>query len=78
MREMLRHRIRSGGPFTWADLCRCLRKFTVGRPDIAIRIERDKFSGKYNLHINHYISPPCVSYAHTACHLESWAKGKIL
>ena len=38
LREMLAHRIQSGGPLTWNDLCHCLRCPTVGRRDLANEI----------------------------------------
>ena len=38
LREMLAHRIQSGGPLTLNDLCRCLRRRTVGRSDLADKI----------------------------------------
>ena len=31
LREMLAHRIQSGGPLTWADLCHCLKCPAVDR-----------------------------------------------
>ena len=38
LREMLAHRMQSGGDLTWADLCCCLRIPAVGRNDLTIEI----------------------------------------
>ena len=38
LREMLAHRIQSGGPLTWPDLCKCLLHPTVRRRDLADQI----------------------------------------
>ena len=38
LRWMLAHRIQSGGPLTWADLCNCLKHPIVGRRDLADEI----------------------------------------
>ena len=46
LQKMMSHRITFGDPFTWADLCKCLRHSAVRRPDVANKIE-DKFDGKY-------------------------------
>ena len=35
LREMLAHRIQSGGSLTWADLSDCLRHPTIKRNDLA-------------------------------------------
>ena len=40
LREMLAHRIQSGGPLTWTDLCSCLRHSTVERNDLASKINQ--------------------------------------
>ena len=40
LREMLAHRIQSGGPLTWADLSSCLGQSTVGRRDLADEIDQ--------------------------------------
>ena len=40
LREMLAHRIQSGGPLTWADLSGCLRHPTVERNDLANDIDQ--------------------------------------
>ena len=40
LREMLAHRIQSGGPLTWADLSGCLRHPTVERNDLANGIDK--------------------------------------
>ena len=40
LREVLAHRIQSGGPLTWADLTTCLRHPTVGRRDLADKIDQ--------------------------------------
>ena len=39
LREMLAHRIQSGGPLTLADLCSCLRHPTVERNDLANKLD---------------------------------------
>ena len=44
LREMLAHRIQSGGPLTWADLCSCLRHPTVERNDLANEIDQGRLT----------------------------------
>ena len=39
LREMLAHRIQSGGPLTLSDLCQCLHHHTVRRSDLADKIQ---------------------------------------
>ncbi len=39
LREMLTKRLHSGGPFSWRDVCDCLRSSTVDRKDVAEKIE---------------------------------------
>ncbi len=39
LREMLTKRLHSGGPFSWRDVCDCLRSPTVDRKDVAEKIE---------------------------------------
>ena len=40
LRETLAYRIQSGGPLTWADLCSCLQHPTIGRSDLAAKIDQ--------------------------------------
>ena len=40
LREMLAHRIQSGGPLTWADLSDCLRHPIIKRNDLAKNIDQ--------------------------------------
>ena len=44
LREMLAHRIQSGGPLTWTDLCSCLRHPTVERNDLANEIDQSRLN----------------------------------
>ena len=47
LRKMLAHRIQSGGPLTWTDMCSCLRHPTVERNDLANEVDQ----GRLNLSI---------------------------
>ena len=45
--EMLKHRLQSGGPLTWRELCDCLKSPTVCRHDIAEAIEASLVTGAW-------------------------------
>ena len=47
LRRMLAHRIQSGGPLCWNDVCCCLKKPTVGRRDLADEIQQGLFEQQY-------------------------------
>ena len=43
LREVLAHRLQSGGTLTWGDMCTALRHSTVERNDVAEAIEESKW-----------------------------------
>ena len=64
--NMLAHRLRSGGPLTWKDLCNSLRSQTVGRSDVAEEIEKWLIKGKnsiilINIQWQRRVHPSCGS-----------------